>query len=69
MHNPNEPGDRNFNSFYIQIPLGHSTKVLISVKATEIDDSGKKLSETQRGCRLIGDTESLHFRFSMFTQE
>ena len=66
LHNPREPGNIRSKSF--QIPLGHSTKVYITPKAREIDDSGKDLSEDQRGCRLSEDSEELDVH-NIYSQE
>ena len=57
LHNPVEPADMRSGSF--DIPLGHSTIVYITPKATEVDEDGKKLTEFQRNCRLNDNTESL----------
>ena len=57
LHNPKEPANIRNKGF--EIPLGHSTKVYITPKAREIDDSGKELSEVQRGCRLVKDSQEL----------
>ena len=68
VHNPKEPADTHLiplNS--IQIPLGHSTTFLISAKAREIDESGKQLTEFQRGCRLDEDTKDLDI-FNVYTR-
>ena len=51
-----------------EIPLGHSTKVYITPKAREIDDSGKDLTEVQRGCRLAKDSKDLD-SFNIYSQE
>ena len=68
LHNPKEPSDTKFKpSTSIQIPLGHSTTFLITPKAREIDDSGKALTETERGCRLDEDTEALDI-FNVYTR-
>ena len=66
LHNPKEPANIRIKSF--KIPLGHSTIVYITPKAREIDDSGKELSEVQRGCRLTKDTQELDI-FNIYTQE
>ena len=65
LHNPKEPADMRATSF--NIPLGQSTIVYITPKAREIDDSGKKLSEAQRHCRLSEDTETLDI-FNIYTR-
>ena len=68
LHNPKEPSDTKFKpSSSIKIPLGHSTTFLITPKAREIDDSGKALTETERGCRLDEDTEALDI-FNVYTR-
>ena len=66
LHNPTEPSNIRSKSF--QIPLGHSTTVYITPKAREIDDSGKELSEIQRGCRLRKDSQNLDI-FKIYSQE
>ena len=66
LHNPKEPANIRSKSF--KIPLGHSTIVYITPKAREIDDSGKELSEVQRGCRLAEDTQNLDI-FNIYSQE
>ena len=65
LHNPKEPADMRATSF--DIPLGQSTVVYITPKAREIDESGKKLSEAQRHCRLSEDTQSLDI-FNIYTR-
>ena len=68
VHNPKEPGDTNLIPLSsTQIPLGQSTTFLISAKAREIDETGKKLSESKRGCRLDEDTDSLDI-FNVYTR-
>ena len=66
LHNPKEPANIRNKGF--EIPLGHSTKVYITPKAREIDDSGKDLTEIQRGCRLAKDSKDLD-SFNIYSQE
>ena len=66
LHNPKEPANIRSKSF--KIPLGHSTTVYITPKAREIDDSGKELSEVQRGCRLAKDSHDLDL-FNIYSKE
>ena len=66
LHNPNHPANIRTNSF--NLPLGYSTKVYITPTAREIDESGKALSEKQRGCRLNVDNQNLTI-FQVYTQE
>ena len=66
LHNPNEPA--NLRSNFFSIPLGHSTTVYITPKASEIDNSAKELTESQRGCRLPESTNDLSI-FNIYTQE
>ena len=66
LHNPNEPPNLRSNVF--SIPLGHSTTVYITPKASEIDISAVDLTEEQRGCRLSKKTEDLYI-FNIYTQE
>ena len=66
LHNPIEPA--NVRSKGFEIPLGHSTIVYITPKARDIDESGKELSEHQRGCRLVKDTHGLKI-FKVYTKE
>ena len=66
LHNPDEPANLQSNVF--SIPLGHSTTVYITPKASEIDNSAKELTEMQRGCRLQERTEDLDI-FNIYTQE
>ena len=65
LHNPKEPADMRATSF--DIPLGQSTIVYITPKAREIDESGRKLSEAQRHCRLSEDAETLDI-FNIYTR-
>ena len=68
LHNPKEPADTKFvPSTSIRIPLGQSTTFFITPKAREIDDSGKELTESQRGCRLDEDTKALDI-FNVYTR-
>ena len=68
LHNPKEPGDTQFIlSTSTQIPLGQSTTFLITLKASIIDDSGKELTESQRGCRLDDDTDALDI-YNVYTR-
>ena len=66
LHNPKEPANIRSNSF--KIPLGYSTTVYITPKATEIDDTGKLLSESQRSCRLTEDNKDLDI-FNHYSSE
>ena len=66
LHNPKEPANLRSNVF--SIPLGHSTTVYVTPKARELDDSGKELTEMQRGCRLSEKSEDLDI-FNIYTQE
>ena len=66
LHNPKEPANIRNKGF--EIPLGHFTKVYITPKAREIDDSGKDLTEIQRGCRLAKDSKDLD-SFNIYSQE
>ena len=65
LHNPVEPADIRTNSF--EIPLGYSTIVYITPKATEVDGDGKKLKEEQRNCRLNEKSETLNI-FNVYTK-
>ena len=65
LHNPLEPADIRSNSF--QIPLGQSTKVYITPKATEVDADGMELTEFQRHCRLNDNAEELDI-FNVYTR-
>ena len=65
LHNPVEPADLRTNNF--EIPLGYSTIVYITPKATEVDEDGKKLKEEQRNCRLNEKTETLNI-FNVYTK-
>ena len=65
LHDPKEPADMRSSSF--KVPLGHSTTFLITPKARLIDESGKKLPEYKRGCRLQEDTDSMNI-FSIYTR-
>ena len=68
LHNPKEPSDTKFKpTSSIQVPLGQSTTFLITPKATEIDESGKELTESQRNCRLDEDTDALDI-FNIYTR-
>ena len=68
LHNPKEPADTKFIPLTsTRIPLGHSTTFLISAKARQIDESGKELTELQRGCRLEEDTKDLDM-FNVYTR-
>ena len=49
-----------------EIPLGQSSTVYITPKATEIAESGMELSENQRNCRLEGSTENLNI-YNIYT--
>ena len=66
LHNPKEPANIRSNSF--KVPLGHSTNVYIVPKAREIDESGRSLSEEQRGCRLNSENMALDI-FKVYTQD
>ena len=67
LHNPKEPADLKFiPSTSIRIPRGYSTTFLITPKAREIDKSGKKLTESQRNCRLEEEVEALD-TFNVYT--
>ena len=66
LHNPNEPANLRSNVF--SIPLGYSTTVYVTPKASETDDSARELTELQRGCRLQEKTEDLDI-FNIYTQE
>ena len=60
LHNPKEPADTRFiPATSIRIPLGYSTTIFITAKASEIDENGKDLTENQRNCRLEDASESL----------
>ena len=65
LHNPVEPADLRTNSF--EIPLGYSTIVYITPKATEVDEDGKELTEVQRNCRLNEET-GLSNIFNVYTK-
>ena len=68
LHNPEEPSDTKFIPLTsTKIPLGHSTTFLISARAREIDESGKALTESKRGCRLEEDTKELDM-FNVYTR-
>ena len=68
LHNPQEPADTKFTpSRGITIPLGYTTSFLITPKVTEIDHSGKELTESQRNCRLNQDSDSLNI-FNIYTR-
>ena len=66
LHNPKAPANIRSKSF--ELPLGYSTTVYITPTAREIDQSGKELSEKQRGCRLSEDNNDLNI-FKTYTQE
>ena len=69
LHNPREPADTIFiPSTSVRIPFGHSTTILITPKAREIDEKAKKgLKESQRNCRLREDTDNLDI-FNTYTK-
>ena len=68
LHNPQEPADAKFQPLSsIRVPGGHTTTILITPKATAIDESGKELTESQRGCRLNEDTDALDI-FNVYTR-
>ena len=68
LHNPKEPADTKFIPIRsIQIPLGYSTTFLVTPEARDIDESGMDLTESQRGCRLDGDTDALDI-FNVYTR-
>ena len=68
LHNPKEPSDTKFRpSTSIKIAFGHSTTFLVTPKAREIDESGKELRESERGCRLDEDTTGLDI-FNVYTR-
>ena len=68
LHNPKEPADTKFIPIKsIQVPLGYSTKILITPQARDIDESGMVLTESQRGCRLDEDTDALDI-FNVYTR-
>ena len=50
------------------IPLGYSTTVYITPKATEIDEDGEKLPEEKRNCRLEKDNQNLG-QYKLYTKE
>ena len=66
LHNPEEPANLRSSSF--RIPLGHTTTVYITPKATIIDDDGKELTEDQRHCRLSEDIKDLKL-YQVYTKE
>ena len=57
LHNPKEPSDVRSSNF--KVPLGHSTTFLVTPIVREIDESGRKLEESERNCRLDEDVENL----------
>ena len=68
LHNPQEPADAKFQpSTSIPIPGGHTTTVLFTPRAREIDDSGKELTESQRDCRLKEDSGKLDI-FNLYSR-
>ena len=68
LHDPKEPADTRYIPLTsVWIPLGHSTTFLISAKAREIADSGRSLTESERGCRLNEDTDVLEI-FNVYTR-
>jgi len=68
LHNPKEPADTKYIPITnTRIPLGQSTTILVSTKARKITNSGKDLTESQRGCRLDDDTEKLDI-FNIYTR-
>ena len=69
LHNPKEPADTKFiPSTSVKIPFGHSTTFFITPKANEIDDKAKQgLTESQRRCRLVEDTENMDV-FNSYTK-
>ena len=69
LHSPKEPADTKFiPSTSVRIPFGHSTTILITPKARAIDGKAKMhLTENQRRCRLIEDTENLDI-FNVYTR-
>ena len=66
LHNPFQPA--NFRSESFEIFLGHTSTVYITPTAREIDESGKKLTEEQRNCRLTKDVKDLKI-FNYYTKE
>ena len=68
LHNPQEPADaKSQPSSSFSIRGGHTTTVLFTPRAREIDDSGKELTESQRGCRLNEDSGKLDV-FNVYTR-
>ena len=68
LHNPQEPADaKSQPSSSFHITGGHTTTVLFTPRAREIDDSGKELTESQRGCRLNEDSGKLDV-FNVYTR-
>ena len=65
LHNPKEPAD--IRSHSIKIPYGHTTTVYIWPQIRKIDESGKKLTETERNCRLDEDTGELSI-YNVYTR-
>ena len=65
LHDPKEPADLRTSS--LRIPLGHFTTVYVTPRARHIDESGKKLTEQQRNCRLEEETEKLNI-FNTYTR-
>ena len=65
LHHPTEPADMRSSSF--KVPLGHSTTVYITPKATEVDEHGRALTEKQRNCRLNENSDSLDV-FNIYTK-
>ena len=66
LHSPKAPADIGSRSF--KVPLGQSTTVYITPSAREIDESGRKLTEAQRNCRLQENTESLQI-YKVYTRD
>ena len=57
VHEPSKPP--NFRTQSFTIPLGHSTTVYITPRATRTDTSGQSLAEDKRRCRLERESEGL----------
>ena len=66
IHHPSEPANVKSKSFLI--PLGHSTTVYITPRATITDTSAQKLSEEKRDCRMRRESTGMNI-FQQYSRE
>ena len=66
LHDPSQPG--NILTKSLEIPLGHSSKVYITPRATLTDLTAQTLSEKKRNCRLRSETGGLK-TFQLYSRE